>query len=409
MTWLIDGWLWTCAMALAIPVSTLAVECVMACWSRRPKENLSACRDRPPCVILIPAHDEADVIAETLQSLRPIIRADDQLIVIADNCTDDTALVATNLGFQVICRTDANRRGKGYAMQFGVDSLRPQPPSVVVFIDADCRLENDTLDLLVEQAMRTDRVAQANYRMRRVVAGENTKVSAKSVISEFAVLVKNWVRPRGLTALRLPTHLTGSGMAFPWSTASNVAFASDNIVEDMAIGCELMMQGRGPMFCEAAVVTAPLPTSDEASLEQRKRWEHGHLHTLLNQIPRMLWAAVHFRRPSLLGIACDLSIPPLTLLVMVLIGNLIASAIFFAIDPIPCCLLVAEILLMVIALTAAGKKFSDDSHLGAAVLAIPNYALTKVPLYVSYALLGRQRQWVRTARQPLHPTETPLS
>jgi cellulose synthase/poly-beta-1,6-N-acetylglucosamine synthase-like glycosyltransferase len=382
---------------VAIPAFTLAFQCFFACLGTR-KPFATAGGERPACVLLVPAHNEEKVIVDTLAAMRGRIRHDDRVVVIADNCSDATAELVRETGFEVIERHDSTLRGKGYAMQFGIDSLRESTPQVVVFVDADCRLMPGAIDSLVTQAATTGKVVQANYRMRRSEC-EDVRPNAKAVISEFAVLIKNYVRPKGMAAVGVPCHLTGSGMAFPWTVAANLPFATDNIVEDMVLGCKLMIIGNGPLFCEDAEVVAPLPASDAAALEQRKRWEHGHMHTLIHQMPRMLIAAIQQRRLDLLGVAFDLTVPPLTLIALALAGSWLAAAIFCLINPWPFALLSAEIFAMGSMLTWAAVKFSDDKDLGAAIWSLPRYAIAKVPLYFTLLIKGRQKQWVRTSRE----------
>jgi glycosyltransferase involved in cell wall biosynthesis len=43
---------------------------------------------------LIPAHDEAKGILATLNDIKPQLRPTDRLLVVADNCTDDTLQLA---------------------------------------------------------------------------------------------------------------------------------------------------------------------------------------------------------------------------------------------------------------------------------------------------------------------------
>lgn len=50
--------------------------------------------DRPRVHVLIPAHDEEASIAATPESVAAQQLPADDVLVIADNCTDSTALVA---------------------------------------------------------------------------------------------------------------------------------------------------------------------------------------------------------------------------------------------------------------------------------------------------------------------------
>ena len=51
--------------------------------------------------VLVPAHDEALTIAATLESLWGQTQAPGQVVVVADNCTDDTAEIAREHGAEV--------------------------------------------------------------------------------------------------------------------------------------------------------------------------------------------------------------------------------------------------------------------------------------------------------------------
>ncbi len=83
--------------------------------------------ERGSVAILMPAHNESRLIAETIRSVAPQLRSGDRLIVVADNCSDNTAAIAAAEGAEVVVRTDSLRRGKGYALDRGVRHLDPIP------------------------------------------------------------------------------------------------------------------------------------------------------------------------------------------------------------------------------------------------------------------------------------------
>lgn len=56
--------------------------------------------------VLIPAHNEAQNIANTITSLREQHDPPERIIVVADNCTDDTEQIATDLGVEVFRTVD---------------------------------------------------------------------------------------------------------------------------------------------------------------------------------------------------------------------------------------------------------------------------------------------------------------
>ncbi len=396
------------AALLLVPVTVLCAECLAALLPGRrcratPGE--ASCKGaalsaeglgtyRPGVVILIPAHNEESVLAETLQSLMPQLSPGDEVVVVADNCDDATAEIARGFGCTVLERTDAVNRGKGFALDCGVRHLRSDPPAVVVMMDADCTVRAGSVDALVEQVIATGRPAQACYVMEQA-----RNASPRDLVSALAFLVKNGVRPRGLGRLNLPCLLTGTGMAFPWHVISQAELASGNIVEDMQLGLDLAMEGHAPLFCDGAHVTGRLPTQQKIAYGQRTRWEHGHLQTLLTQVPRMFKAAIIGRRLQAFSLAVELSVPPLALLMMALIGalSLATSAAIFGASGLPAALLAGGITMIGGCLFGAWAKFGRQTLPLTALLAAPFYMAWKVPMYLAF-LFKRHTEWNRTAR-----------
>jgi len=180
--------------------------------------------------ILIPAHNEANGIGQTLARVRNVLPLQAKILVVADNCSDDTAERARTSGTEVIERSDPVRRGKGYALDFGRTHLSNSPPDCVMVLDADCIPEPGTIETLGAAALETARPVQSVNLMR---AGSDASPIVQ--ISNFAFLIKNLIRQRGLVRSGGPAMLTGTGMAFPWPVFEKLPLASSNIVEDLAI------------------------------------------------------------------------------------------------------------------------------------------------------------------------------
>src|SRR5262249_37645431 len=114
--------------------------------------------------------------------------------------------------------------------------------------------------------------------------------------------------------LGLPCLLTGTGMAFPWQVLRKAHLGTGNIVEDMKLGADLALAGYPPRLCPSARLSGAAAPDRQATLKQRTRWEHGHVHTLLTQSPRLLLAGVLRLRPGLIGLGLELAVPPISLL-----------------------------------------------------------------------------------------------
>ena len=211
MMLLLDIVLTLLAALLAVPALTLCAQILAALLYRRGAAQPHG--PRLKVAVLMPAHDEATGIRQSLHNLLPQLLPTDRLIVIADNCSDDfTASIAAAAGAEVIERRDPTRRGKGFALDFGVRHLEHNPPEIVIIADADCVFAAGSIDLLARDCAVRARPIQALYLMLSPEgAGTRTR------IAQFAWLVKNQVRPTGMLALNLPCHLMGTGMAFPWA------------------------------------------------------------------------------------------------------------------------------------------------------------------------------------------------
>lgn len=385
------------ALTVLIPGLVLFVECAAALLPVRPSAPPTGMA-RPRVVVLIPAHNEETGIQSTLETLKAQLTAGDRLLVVADNCNDNTAQVARTAGATVIERHDLVHRGKGYALDYGIHFLADDPPDVVIIVDADCLVTPGSVTYLSHLANRYHRPVQALYLFETPAP-----LSAKSAVSTLAIMVKNWVRLAGLKVLGMPCLLTGTGMALPWDIIRQAPLASGNIVEDMNLGMDLAIAGYSPLFCPEARVTSVLPQKEQAAKSQRTRWEHGHLQTIATQVPRLLKASIQQKRLDLFSLAIDLLVPPLSLLVMVwLVAMVIAIvAAGFGGSFLPLGILSVTGLLIAIAILASWAKFARQVLPATTLFSIPLYILWKIPVYVTF-LFKRQQAWVRTERDA-HP------
>ena len=389
-------WLLLAASAiLLVPLAVLTVQVIAAVWPGRRSDRNAApnAPSRPSIAVLMPAHDEAIGIAPVIAAVKARLRPDDRLLVVADNCSDDTAGIAARAGAEVVERFDASRRGKGYALDFGVRHLAARPPDIVVIVDADCIVEGDAFDRLARQCASTGLPAQALYLMH-APAGAGTRLR----IAAFAWIVKNQVRALGFWRLGLPCQLMGTGMAFPWSTIREAPLASGHIVEDLQLGLDLAAAGTPPRFCPAALVTSTFPSRTDGIDSQRTRWEHGHLGVIGRVGPRMLGAALRNGDARLAAMALDLCVPPLATLALALFVLLAASALLaltgVALPLLATCAMVA---LLIAVIGLAWLAFGRGAVHFSEMLLAPLYAVRKVPMYLRM-LRSRQLQWVRTRR-----------
>ncbi|MES1980889.1 MAG: glycosyltransferase family 2 protein [Pseudomonadota bacterium] len=377
---------------LSVPVAIFAVQVLIALPAR--KATALPTGPRPSIVALIPAHDEAAGISATLNSLREQLQSGDRMVVVADNCSDGTAAVARAAGAEVIERSDAVRRGKGYALDCGVRYLESSPPEVVIIVDADCVVHAGALARLARMCVANDRPVQS-LNLMHAPAGAGLKTK----IAEFAWTVKNLARPLGSHRLGLPCQLMGTGMAFPWGLIQSAELASGHIVEDLKVGLDFARAGQAPLFCPDAVVHSVFPANAEGEQSQRTRWEHGHLGMIFKDAPRLLLESLRTMNVALLSLVLDMCVPPLALLTLLVFALGLLGALVWGGtgNALPWGLAVIEFFVLGAAVLLAWSRFGRDILSFASLAYAPIYALRKIPVYLNF-IVRRQIDWVRSRR-----------
>lgn len=388
---------------VCVPTSLAFVwffQIVAGCFALRQKKKCSATTAGAVLfhrtTVLIPAHDEGGGILPTLNDIRDQLGPHDNVLVIADNCTDDTVAVVESAGVEVVIRDDPTRRGKGYALEFGVQHLAVNPPDVVVILDADCRLGEDTLPRLSACAIASGRPAQALYLM---LAPENA-LTAKGV-NLFAWRVKNWIRPLGLKLFGLPTQLFGTGMAFPFGLLKDRDLGNSRLAEDTALGIALASSGHPPDFVSDAKVYSYFPVSQVGSEQQRLRWEKGHIDNIVDLVPGALFKSLISGNLGLAILAIDMAIPPLSLLVLVTVLCTVIAGVALALGASSTALAISSLSILsvvlgtMIAWTAVGRDILPFREL----VRLPLHSIKKLGFYHSISRGKTASVWVRTDRK----------
>jgi len=156
---------WACAGVLAVCAGygiVLMAASLPSLLRRRPE------RPVPPgtrFLVVIPAHDEAALIGETVRSVLasdypPSLR---QVVVIADNCTDGTAAEARAAGAVCLERADPHRRGKPWALNWAFRTLDLSACDAVAMIDADTVVDAQFLRVMDGRLQRGERAIQGYY------------------------------------------------------------------------------------------------------------------------------------------------------------------------------------------------------------------------------------------------------
>jgi len=356
------------------------------------RENASADKKSPitRLAIVVPAYNEIASIADCVRSLsrcdRPTTLDAANIIVIADNCTDQTAELASRAGARVIERRDSQRRGKGFALQFAFAKLLGEGFDAVLVVDADTVVERNLLTEVVRLFDQGADGVQARYLPLDVAD------SPRARLRNVALMAFNFLRPFARDRLGMSCGITGNGFALCRETLEAVPYKADSIVEDLEYHVSIVREGLRIRFASAATVRAPVPLSGVAARTQRARWEGGRARIIGKYAPALASEVVHNSR--LLEPLLELLLLPLALHVSLLVGGLAIP--FFPGQIYSAFALALVGLHVALAVKLGGRSWADLSGL----VAVPAYLAWKVSLIAPTLRSTRSSsEWRRTERQ----------
>ncbi len=355
--------------------------------------SAAACQRR--FSVVVPAHNEAAGIAATVTNLLALDypREHFDVVVVADNCADDTAERASAAGATTLVRNDAELRGKGYALHYAFERLAADRDAVVV-VDADTLVSPNLLRAFAARLDAGALAIQADYAVR------NPEASWRTLLMAVALGCFHIVRSRGRERIGVSCGLRGNGMCFSRQVLQEVPHRAYSIVEDVEYGLRLAQAGHRVHYADEAHVYGEMVSSGAAASSQRQRWEDGRRQLVREHAAPLLKAGVRQRSPLLLDLAADLLLPPLAKLgVLVTLGFAVSLALAALSGTLPYSLPVwgfcfATLLVYIV----RGWMLSGTGAKGL-------FALLFAPVYAAWKIGLRLRRkappsvWVRTERE----------
>ncbi len=256
---------------------------------------------------VVPAHNESAGIADTVASLLAVDYPRElfEVVVVADNCTDDTAEKARAAGATVMVRNSLEQRGKGYALDHAF-SATPADVDAVVVIDADTLVSPNLLRAFAARRELGAKAMQADYAVRNPNAAWRTRLVAVA-FGAFHI-----VRSRARERLSLSCGLRGNGMCFATELLQEIPHRAYSVVEDVEYGIRLGEAGHRVHYTDEAHVYGEMVTTAAAANTQRRRWEEGRKALVKENAWRLLRAGLTRLDRVQLDLALDLLIPPLS-------------------------------------------------------------------------------------------------
>jgi cellulose synthase/poly-beta-1,6-N-acetylglucosamine synthase-like glycosyltransferase len=349
--------------------------------------------------IIVPAHNEEAGISATVASLLDVDYPPEmrRIVVVADNCTDATAARAANAGATVLERTDASRRGKGYALAYAFErTLATGGADAVVVVDADTTVTKNLLGAFDARLRSGAAAVQAEYGVA------NREASWRTRLMHIGFTLFHDVRSRARERLGASSGLRGNGMGFTTSVLRAVPHDAFSIVEDVEYGVRLGLAGYRVHYAGDACVFGEMAASESAARSQRDRWERGRWALARRHAMPLLLEGMRRRSLVLLDLAADLLVPPLTYVVLAALAGIVVSGALIGVGRaawwalLPWSFAIFALALYVgrgVWLARVGPRAILD------LLWAPAYMLWKVAIAMRRSSAARGGKWVRTARE----------
>lgn len=224
---------------------------------------------------IIPAHNEAAVVANLIESLKNQNYPKElyDIYVIADNCTDNTAEVARNAGAIVYERFDENKKTKGFALQwFLAQKIEENAPyDAFCIFDADNIADENFLKAMNKKLCQGENVVQG-YR-------DIKNPTDNWITAGYAIFY--WTMNRFYHLARynlgLSPLLNGTGFMVRFDIIKPTGWDTNTLTEDIEFSLKNIIEGRKLGWATDAIVYDEQPTGFKQSWSQRSRWTVGHI------------------------------------------------------------------------------------------------------------------------------------
>lgn len=354
-------------------------------------------------LILIPAHNEEEGIQSTIQSALGLEYPSTQfrVVVIADNCDDNTAVVAEKSEATVWIRRDLENRGKGQALAWALDRAAGEDFDMLLVVDADTKVDTNFLRVIDSEFQRVPEpekgvVFQGRYEFAAAheEAGwfESFTLASKDAENSFVYF------PR--SRMGLMNLLQGNGFCVSRSALARVPFAASSVVEDAEYAVTVALAGLRVRYVEDARVVSRTTRTIGDAAPQRLRWATGIFQLIGRSVPRLLVEAVRRRQWRLAEGAIMMLLTSRLVVVYLTVVALVCALLSLGsvYTRVAAVLLVATCLLQAIYLFLMFRKAGREAMPVSSILFMPVY-FALICLAQAGALLGfKRKQWSRTVR-----------
>lgn len=349
--------------------------------------------------IVIPAHNEETTVPDVIRACGELDYPPEKIkvYVVADNCTDRTATIASRCGAITLRRHDEAQRGKGHALAWALPRVLEDRPDAVIILDADCRLSPYALRAFDRHLQAGESVLQASY------VSDNPDAGLVSYVAGVANLMENDLFYAPKSRLGLAVLLRGTGMVFRRDILDRCPWNAGSIVEDAEYTLRLSRAGVRVSFVEDAEVFSAFPTRKDQLAIQRSRWIGGTAALARTRSIPLMLEGLRRGQVHLFDLGWTLLVCLRSLVVVELLAATLLSLLAAAWQPGPqstaLCLIAATMIILYGGLFAAGALKLGLSRRRLRFLGrAPRIVLRLLMIAGRSVVLGQPARWERTPR-----------
>ena len=251
---------------------------------------------KPFVTIMIPAHNEETVIANTVENILNMNYGNFEVIVIDDRSSDNTASVIEDLENKFDKVTALIRNADAFPGKSAVlnDAFKIAKGEAVLVFDADATVEPDFLSKLVPHLEPKDVGA---VQARKVIRNKNENILTRCQNNEYTMDAHFQV---GRDSIKGAVELRGNGELIKREALEDIGgWNNYTIVDDLDMSTRLHIKGWDVRFCLDAVVYEEGICYIWPLYRQRRRWLEGTIRRYLEYFGDVLFSRKMSLRASL--------------------------------------------------------------------------------------------------------------
>lgn len=228
--------------------------------------------------ILIPCHNEENVIEKTIENILEVDYDKYEIIIIDDRSKDKTPEIVqriadSNEKIQCLLRKDDAFPGKSAVLN---DAMKLAKGEVVLVFDADAKIKPHFIKTILPKLEPADVAAvQAQKEVSNPRDNILTRFQYNELIYDTYVQI-------GRDAVRGAVELRGNGEIIKREALESIGGWNEHtITDDLDMSTRLHIKGWDIRFCPEAVVYEEAILTYGALIRQRKRWAEGSIRRYL--------------------------------------------------------------------------------------------------------------------------------